>query len=308
MAGATHTQHAATAEVLPPPGSAFNPWKIEIDELKEEVATLNTMMGSLAEELKELKRIKEEAETLEVPKVVVKSEPSEPESGDESEGTSVQQDPSGDQPVGIEYGEREQTNPGGGSTSATDNEQIASTPPQRQTTQELLWATPPRREPLFRPNPNYVRRIPGANRGATEPSRLPTPPPELREESPPPRRSPSSPPHSLPFHHLPPPPEVVLSRKPFGIIPASQMKRERNFELIIEIPAKRFKASRYPEPVTSSNVPVASSSRIVLQNSVGTALHPPMDENHTQSSLGSAPRKVISAPFKVTLPDRKSVV
>ena len=92
---------------------------------------------------------------------------------------------------------------------------------------------------------------------AVAPPIQPLTPVQPREETPPPppARSPSS----------PSPASAIRPSRLIGIIPASQAKRKHNFELVIEIPAKRFKASCYPAALScSSNGSVASSSRTTL--------------------------------------------
>jgi hypothetical protein len=100
------------------------------------------------------------------------------------------------------------------------------------------------------------------NQTIVGPIRVPTPPP------PPPPRSLS-----------PPPPGKHIS-KPVEIAPTSRAKRKHQFELIIEIPAKRFKPSRYPESVSSSTgAATASSSRNGLISSTKRAKAPPIAQS-----------------------------
>ena len=77
---------------------------------------------------------------------------------------------------------------------------------------------------------------------------------------------------------MPPPPPAVYQPKPVGIIPASEAKRKINFELIIEVPAKRLKASLYPTPNSSSGSSAASSSRNTLDTPVVAATRAPVKE------------------------------
>ena len=81
-----------------------------------------------------------------------------------------------------------------------------------------------------------------------------------------------------------------------GIIPASQAKRKHNFELVIEIPAKRFKALNYPTPSSSVNNSVASSSRVTLDTPVAGVPKPAKHRKRPPLI-----RKIPSVAFKVNL-------
>lgn len=107
-------------------------------------------------------------------------------------------------------------------------------------------------------NPEYARRTARTNAVVATPVQVPTPPPQPREETPPPPPSPPLVP-------------VVRPAKAIGIIPASQAKRKQNFELIIEVPAKRFKTSNYITQNSSSGSSAASTSRTTLDASSSTA-------------------------------------
>lgn len=101
-----------------------------------------------------------------------------------------------------------------------------------------------------------------------------------------------------PPHRSPSPPPAVHPKNFIGIIPASQLKRKHNFELVIEVPSKKLKPLRYPQSSTSSGNPMASSSRSVPNKSVTTATGSSVWENRTrQRNI----RKATGTHFKVTL-------
>jgi hypothetical protein len=155
----------------------------------------------------------------------------------------------------------------------------------------------------FRVNPEYARRIAATTNGAVVPVvRLPTPQPQPREETPPPLpRSPSYPPTVLP-------PESTT--RATRALPTSRPKRKHNFELIIEIPAKRFKASRY-QTVTassSSNNSAVSSRRNPSGNSAVENPHPRPRKNQNPTTNNTIDRRIATTPFKVTLdPELRNV-
>ena len=92
----------------------------------------------------------------------------------------------------------------------------------------------------------------------------------------------------------------MVPKKPIGIIPLSQLKRKRDFELIIEVPEKRFRASNYPAK-SSSTGPTASSSRDNADDEpVVVVTRAPVPT--VQTSSKKAPTRTIStAAFNVEL-------
>ena len=84
--------------------------------------------------------------------------------------------------------------------------------------------------------------------------------------------------------------------------PTSQVKRKHNFELVITIPAKRFKALNHPTSNLPSNPPATSSSRTVPETSlVVVATRGPAKNAQNHLSSGSIIRKVSGATFEVDL-------
>lgn len=112
--------------------------------------------------------------------------------------------------------------------------------------------------------------------------RVPTPPPQPREET-----------------AAPPPPPAVCPTRAIGIIPASQAKRKHNFELVIEVPAKRFKLSNLPMQSSSSNGSGASSSRITLDAPAAATTR--VSVKPPRRSSKEIIRKVPGTQFAVTL-------
>ena len=207
---------------------------------------------------------------------------------------------------------------------------------------EPPWDTPPIRENLvsdipntppidshkfgvqYRVDPEYARRVAARKAAAAQPISVPTPPPPLpprapspppplaEDALPPPRNSPSPPPlqpneEAPPSPRPPSTPPTVITKKPIGIIPLSQLKRKHNFELIIEVPAKRLKASNYPAQ-NSSTGPTTSSSRDNADDeSVVVVTRAPAP---TIKTFSKAPvRKILTPAFNVQLDPRiKSVI
>lgn len=77
-----------------------------------------------------------------------------------------------------------------------------------------------------------------------------------------------------PPHRSPSPPPAVRPKNYIGIIPTSQAKRKHDFELVIEVPSKKFKPPCYLPPSASSGSPAASSGRSVPEKSVTTTTRP----------------------------------
>ena len=149
----------------------------------------------------------------------------------------------------------------------------------------------------FKVNPEYARRIAGAAGVVAPPVQVPAPSPQPREETP-------LPPPRLP----PPPPPTVYRPNPVGIIPALQAKRKINFELIIEVPAKRFKASLYPTPNSSSSSSAASSSRVTLDTSVVATTRAPVKGPRSSPKKEPLTRNLKGTTFKVDLdPDIRDI-
>lgn len=135
-------------------------------------------------------------------------------------------------------------------------------------------------------NPEHAQRIARANEIAAAPIQTPAQP---REETPPP------PPPS------PPPAPVVYPPRTIDIIPASRVKRKHDFELIIEAPAKRYKASNYPATGSSSGSSAASSSRITLDASPATVVAPAPVRPKRRSFKDPASRPIRGTSFVVDL-------
>lgn len=234
-----------------------------------------------------------------ITKIEVKAEPLESDLGDNAEETSTEREGSPNEheeqaPIEIEDVQVDTLQ----NTGDTD-ERITSASQRQQSTEEPEWTTPPRTDVLFKPNPNYVPRTAVTNRIVAEHVRVPTPPPEPQEEDPLPP-PPLLPPHSVSTRPIIP--IAVLPNNPFGIIPASQMKRKRNFEVLITIPAKRFKPSHHSKLCTSSEDRVASSSRNVIDNSVTAATHPSAKKyQNPKPKVDSMNRRLPRIPFRVTL-------
>lgn len=168
-------------------------------------------------------------------------------------------------------------------TPGDDIERATGTPPRRQSTEEPLWNTPPRGDIVFKVNPDYVPRS-AVTKVDTQPSPLPAPPPRPHEGTPPSLRPP------LPS---PPPPPVVRPRTPFGIIPASRAKRKRNFEVVVEVPAKRFKPPPDQKLTTSSDTSTASTGRSIPGDVVFVPRAPIQIQN---SQKPKKPKKAPKAP------------
>lgn len=93
--------------------------------------------------------------------------------------------------------------------------------------------------------------------------------------------------------YLPSPPPSAPAIHPIEIIPASRAKRRPNFELIIEVPAKRFRASHYPVP-----------SPAISPDKSTTHQRKKRDRTHRSAVT----RELASTPFKVTLdPNIRSI-
>jgi hypothetical protein len=105
----------------------------------------------------------------------------------------------------------------------------------------------------------------------------------------------------LHIHPVALPPESTTETT--GTIPTSQPKRKQNFELIIEIPAKRFKASRYQTATasSSSNNSAASSSGNPSGVNGVEAPHPQPRKGQTHTASKSRIRQIAATTFKVTL-------
>ena len=116
----------------------------------------------------------------------------------------------------------------------------------------------------------------------------------------PPVRVPAPPPQPLEETAAPLPPPAVHPTRAIGIIPASQAKRKHNFELIIEVPAKRFKLSDRPMQSSSSNGSGASSSRITLDAPAAATTRVVPVKPQRRSSKDII-RKVPGTQFAVTL-------
>jgi hypothetical protein len=143
----------------------------------------------------------------------------------------------------------------------------------------------------FRVNPEYARRIASTNEVVAESVRVPAP--QMEEAPPPPPPRPLS------------SPTVARPANSVGIIPTSQKKRKYTFELVIEVPSKRFKASRYAPTGTPPDGPTTSSSRDVPSESVEVfARSPARGRRDKLSGTMRIVRKVDSPSFDVTLDPR----
>ena len=85
-----------------------------------------------------------------------------------------------------------------------------------------------------------------------------------------------------------------------SVVP-SRPKRKHNFELIIEIPAKKLKASYRPTSNPSPSGPLASSSQVTLDNSAGVATRTPVKETENRPWIEEIGCKVLGVTFKVGL-------
>ncbi|KAF9649388.1 hypothetical protein BDM02DRAFT_3186288 [Thelephora ganbajun] len=288
-------------------GSTPNPLRDVVDAFMREINGLKTKIASLEAKIDGLKKVKVEAAASGDPPVKseVKSEPLEDALVIDSEGTPAPaqwEDALDNEQMYLTREEQEhmEVDDGPGDvpqdTGDVGRQVIASVPSRRQSTEEPAWTTPPRGEVLFKVNPEHTWRIAVTNGIVPPPAQVLTLPSQPRDETPPlPPRSPS------------PPPFVPLTRA-FGIIPASQAKRKRDFELIIEIPAKRFKASQYPTPSSSSNGFVASSSSTTLDSPAVTIVRAPAQKVCTGSCRKVIIREIGGTRFKVDLnPEIRSV-
>jgi hypothetical protein len=143
----------------------------------------------------------------------------------------------------------------------------------------------------FSASPGCVRGYAGTNQEVAD-SEIFIPPPQPREESPP----------APPRLHSPPPPAPPTIR-PFEILTASQAKRKRgfeHFELVINVPAKRFKASRYLAP-RNSDGPTASSSGDDPDRPATVATRPQARPESWTCDSEPTIRKISVSPFRVVL-------
>ena len=104
-----------------------------------------------------------------------------------------------------------------------------------------------------------------------------------------------------PSHRSPSPALNIPSSRTNGTIPALRAKRKHNFELIIEIPAKKSKSLHRSTSNPPSNSSAASSSRTASNTSAVAASHAPMKKAQNRLSKGAIIRKVLGTPFKVDL-------
>jgi len=104
------------------------------------------------------------------------------------------------------------------------------------------------------------------------------------------------------FPHLPPPAPVTSPSQMTGV-PASQVKRKHKFELVIEVPAKRFKARNHPTSNHTSSSSTASPSHVVPDtgSSAVVTTNGPVRSGQNRPSGGGLTCKVPGTTFKVNL-------
>ena len=123
-----------------------------------------------------------------------------------------------------------------------------------------------------------------------QPGQVPYPQPQPHEETP------------LPIPHLPPPIPTIPPLQMANVVPASRVKRKHKFELVIEIPAKRFKALNHPTLNFPPNPPTASSSNTISDTGSSAVITTNRPAGNSQNHLpGGVITHKLGTTFKVDL-------